>query len=214
MGKGKYDHLDWDEIYKVYRELVSNKKVVEVLNLPFSGDCLSAGLKYRGYKLRTHTEANKHKKWTEEKRKEHGTIMQEVVKKVPEKYLGIYKCGRVKTYEGVDSFGKKCYFIGTWEKTISELLTEVGINWQREPQSFEYNYLDTTHLYYPDFYLPDYDCFIEVKGIETEKDYIKWKVVPNLFLIRGSKEFYHYKVKNINLKDRIEAFIKQKSQLN
>lgn len=41
--------------------------------------------------------------------------------------------------------------------------------------------------YYPDFYLPQDDLFIEVKGYETERDRAKWRDFPlKLKVIRKS----------------------------
>ena len=49
---------------------------------------------------------------------------------------------------------------------------------------FEYEWENKIHLYFPDFYLPDYDIYIEVKGYERERDRCKWKVVPNLLVLK------------------------------
>jgi hypothetical protein len=42
-----------------------------------------------------------------------------------------------------------------------------GINWQYEPQCFEKDYDDCVIQYLPDFYLPDFDCWAEVKGTQN-----------------------------------------------
>ena len=43
----------------------------------------------------------------------------------------------------------------------------MGVNWSYEPEGFR---LDDGSLYLPDFYLPDLDICVEVKGIYTIRD--------------------------------------------
>lgn len=88
-------------------------------------------------------------------------------------------------------------------------LTQNNIKWKKEPNSFTYEFENVSHLYYPDFYLPELDCYIEVKGIMNAKDIEKWKVVPKLFVINGTKEFYKYLAKQVNIKDELTHFLKQ-----
>lgn len=38
--------------------------------------------------------------------------------------------------------------------------------------------------YFPDFYLPDFDLYIEVKGIQVDRDDAKWSVVENLMIVK------------------------------
>ncbi|PEZ87921.1 hypothetical protein CN376_22845 [Bacillus cereus] len=53
-------------------------------------------------------------------------------------------------------------FRSTWEVELAELLTSLGIIYEYEPQRFYYK--DHCESYLPDYYLPEYDTFIEVKG--------------------------------------------------
>ena len=48
-----------------------------------------------------------------------------------------------------------------------------------------------------DFYLPDFDLFIEVKGYQTERDLQKWGSVKNLVVFKLDEI---KKIKNNNLK--------------
>lgn len=43
---------------------------------------------------------------------------------------------------------------------------------------FEYIFENKKRLYFPDFYLPQYDFWIEIKGYETPKDKAKWNYFP------------------------------------
>jgi predicted nuclease of restriction endonuclease-like RecB superfamily len=64
----------------------------------------------------------------------------------------------------------------TWEVACAKKLDDLGIKWYRDPSmKIEYR---TQKLrlrkYIPDFYLPDHDIYIEVKGYWT--DAAKWKM--------------------------------------
>jgi hypothetical protein len=67
---------------------------------------------------------------------------------------------------------------GSWEKLVAEFLTENSIKWERR-----YLIYDKIKRYTPDFYLPDYDIYIEVKGWMKEKDINKmYKVIQEHFI--------------------------------
>lgn len=53
-------------------------------------------------------------------------------------------------------------FRSTWEVELAELLTSLGITYEYEPTRFYYKAHKESYL--PDFYLPDYETYIEVKG--------------------------------------------------
>jgi hypothetical protein len=86
--------------------------------------------------------------------------------------LRCQKC-RIKFYRGsiVFQFGKPAYhgkwtsyknikFRSTWEANFAKWCDGSGIKWQYEPKAF--NLGEST--YRPDFYLPAFDCWIEIKG--------------------------------------------------
>ena len=52
------------------------------------------------------------------------------------------------------------YFYSRWEANIARLFNFLGIKWIHQPQSFNLN----SQTYTPDFYLPDYNLYIEVKN--------------------------------------------------
>lgn len=87
--------------------------------------------------------------------------------------------GRTKIYEHNGMF-----LHGTWEVTVAEKLDELNIEWTNKIVGFSYEFQEKTHRYYPDFYLPKLDMYIEVKGYEVERDAAKWAVVPNLTVLR------------------------------
>jgi hypothetical protein len=83
----------------------------------------------------------------------------------------------VKTwYESV--IAGKVYLRSTYELRYVKVLDSLGIKWKQNHQGFDYIWEGNSHKYYPDFYLEDEDCFVEVKGFKTLKDEAKWKQFP------------------------------------
>lgn len=75
---------------------------------------------------------------------------------------------------------------GTWELRYAMWLDENHISWIRNTKMFPYTFEEKERNYIPDFYLPEEDVYIEIKGYETEKDRCKWKVFPlNLRILKG-----------------------------
>ena len=92
---------------------------------------------------------------------------------------------------------------GSWELIVAKWLDENNIKWTNKINPFTYTWNDTDHLYFPDFYLPDLDWYIEVKGYERERDLCKWAVVPNLVIIKQKE------IKEINQASYRLALIKR-----
>lgn len=118
--------------------------------------------------------------WTNERKRKHSRIMHEVVKKNPESYGSSNVCGRVK----IEQYkGEK--FHGKWEVMVAKWLDKHNIKWIRSSiKPIPYQWGKKYHLYFPDFYLPELDLYIEVKGNEVERDRCKWDAVPNLVVIK------------------------------
>ena len=110
------------------------------------------------------------------------STMKIVARNNPEIYSlsQIHKRTKHYTYNGIR-------IDGTWELLFLKYLDQLNIRWERCKTPFEYIWNNSTHSYYPDFYLSDYDVFIEVKGYETARDLEKYKVVPNLYVIRKNE---------------------------
>ena len=64
----------------------------------------------------------------------------------------------------------------TWEVACAERLDALGVRWQRDPSiKLQYRCKKLRlRNYIPDFYLPDYDIYLEIKGYWTES--AKWKM--------------------------------------
>ena len=125
--------------------------------------------------------------WKGRKHKEESKLkisesMKRVVREHPDSYSSCNVNGRVKIYEynGVK-------LNGTWELDVAKYLDENNIKWERPSIGFEYEWNGGTHTYYPDFYLPEFDKYIEVKGLKRDRDNYKWKVVKNLIIITAKE---------------------------
>ena len=75
--------------------------------------------------------------------------------------------------------GKTVSMDSTWEVAMAERLDELGVKWMRNP-NIKLKYLSKSRRlrnYIPDFYLPEHDLYIEVKGYWTDAARHKMKSV-------------------------------------
>jgi len=82
--------------------------------------------------------------------------------------------------------GKIIKMRSSYELALAYDLDERGVKWFWEPRSFPYTYKGATLNYIPDFYLPDYDIYIEVGAAfrkKRPKERAKLDSVPNLVLL-------------------------------
>lgn len=124
------------------------------------------------------SESSKGRKYTKEQKQKHSDSMKRAVEKFPESYTKNNVVGRVKN---IDYGGIKLK--GSWEVIVAKWLDVNNIKWEHETKSFDYIW-NGNRKYYPDFYLPEFNMFIEVKGYETDRDIAKWKVVNNLIVFK------------------------------
>jgi hypothetical protein len=111
--------------------------------------------------------------------------MQRIVKERPESYSWGNISHRISRYESIDSFGNSVQLQGSWEKLVSDCFSQCKIKWLRKIQKgFSYFWNNSNHLYFPDFYLPDYDLYVEVKGKELDRDICKYQALQNLWILR------------------------------
>lgn len=120
--------------------------------------------------------------WTEEKRKQHSAIMQAVVAQNPESYSTNNVSGRVKMYE-VQCDTNAVQVKGKWELQVANWLNQKNIRWTNKVTPYNYFWNNKWHLYFPDFYLPELNILIEVKGYERERDRAKWEAITDKKLI-------------------------------
>lgn len=60
-----------------------------------------------------------------------------------------------------DARGRNLSFRSTWELAFAECLDDKGVTWEYESQSFS---LSNRTLYVPDFYVAEWDQYVEIKG--------------------------------------------------
>jgi hypothetical protein len=124
------------------------------------------------------SKAGKGRKYSDDYKKRHSEVMKRVVQSHPDSYTKNNVVGRVKIidYNGIR-------LKGSWEVLVAKWLDSFNIKWDHETKYFEYEW-NGIRRYYPDFYLPEYNIYIEVKGYERERDLAKWKSVPNLVVFK------------------------------
>lgn len=83
--------------------------------------------------------------------------------------------GNWHNHFGIKIWYKDICFDSNWELEFAKYLDKKHINWTRPNKGFQYFINNEKHFYYPDFYLNDYDLYIEIKGLPIDKDYIKWE---------------------------------------
>ena len=98
------------------------------------------------------------------------------------------------TYKGVK-------LDSTYELKVAKSLTASKVNWSRGPR-FQYIYQDRVHHYTPDFYLPDYNIYLDPKN-----DFLINNINPNL----GYSD--EYKIELVMKQNNIKVLILNKDQL-
>lgn len=91
------------------------------------------------------------------------------------------KSGRSKGGYALDSFGKKVWLQSSFEIRCSKLLDELNIKWIR-PSCLYYEMDDKTKKYFPDFYLTEYDIYLDPKNnylANIDKDKINAVIEQN-----------------------------------
>jgi hypothetical protein len=96
-------------------------------------------------------------------------------RKISEKLSVNNKGGRAKWYEVA---GQKVQ--GTWERNVALKFEELGVKWKKlktNRDTLEYIMDGKLRHYTPDFYLPDYNVLLEVKGHWWGRDREKMDIV-------------------------------------
>ena len=79
---------------------------------------------------------------------------------------------REKGGRGKGCFYRQVWLDSSWELALVKRLDELNILWERDTSKYKFVYFDkfgNSRNYYPDFYLPKFDIFIEVKGYWTQE---------------------------------------------
>lgn len=130
---------------------------------------------------------------TDEYKAAHSEIMREVVRNNPDSYSKNNVCGRVKMIE----YRPGVMLKGSWEVKVAEWLDSINVVWESEVNPQPYFWNASERMYFPDFYLPEYEVYIEVKGYKTERDDAKWNQFNGRLLIIDKKSInclYEYDI--------------------
>lgn len=121
--------------------------------------------------------ARKGKIHTEEHKEKLSKIMKDVAKDNPNYSFSKNKYFKKEIINGfrMDS---------SWESIFANYLNKNDIKWVKNKKPFRYIFENEEHSYYPDFYLEDFNLYIEIKGQETEKDLAKYKSVKDLIVLK------------------------------
>jgi hypothetical protein len=120
---------------------------------------------------------------------------EQIIEKIRDKALSSGHRRLLKStrfYTQID--GSKVLLDSSWEESLALRLDSLGIRWNRPsiPIKWE-DTLGKCHNYFPDFYLPDYDIFLDPKNphavkVQWEKLEIIKTLIPNLRILTTLKE--------------------------
>ena len=76
----------------------------------------------------------------------------------------------------------------TWEIKYAKHLDSKGIAWHRPTERFPYVFDGQQKNYIPDFWLPEIESYVEIKGYTTPRDEAKWAQFPKKLLVLKKQE--------------------------
>jgi hypothetical protein len=99
------------------------------------------------------------------------------------------KAGRCKKYKYVSPVAGEVYLDGTWELAVAKWLDKNGYNWKRNTKRFQYiNLKEKISHYVPDFWVDEFNSYLEVKGYETALDRCKWSQFKDPLIVWKKKD--------------------------
>lgn len=91
-------------------------------------------------------------------------------------------CKRTHTY--IDIKGRSFKFDSSWEDALADRLDELDIAWDRPPP-IQYSLNGKNKNYFPDFYLPDHDLYIDPKNPYCEEQQkVKLDIVSKMIKLK------------------------------
>ena len=86
------------------------------------------------------------------------------------------KCGRSPKIDYESPIAGKIKVDGSWELAVAKYLDSLNVVWRRNKKRFKYynEIKKRESTYCPDFYIEDWNTYLEVKGYETDLDKCKW----------------------------------------
>lgn len=109
-----------------------------------------------------------------------------------------------------DSFGKQCILESSYELRTSTILNELNIKWLRPTFLYWIDDDGKRHRYYPDFFVPEYNIFIDPKN-----DYLIKRDSRKIELVQQQNNIVILVLSNSEInKETIEKKLHQCSFLN
>lgn len=134
-----------------------------------------------------------------------GTLEKEEIRKnkirikILEKYSNGWevKCGRCKKIDYHSNIAGDVKLDGGWELATAKYLDNLNVKWIRNKQRFKYwnSLKNSESTYCPDFFIQDWNTYVEVKGYKTDLDEIKWKQFQYNLEIWDSKKLKELGIK-------------------
>ncbi len=115
-------------------------------------------------------ETQKERTLSEERKERISDYMQKAVEENPESYSARNVLKRIKKPKLEKNDGEVVKFDSGWELEVAQWLNKNNINWNYNIGKFKYKWNDSLHFYFPDFFLPKQDVYLEVKGYEHNKE--------------------------------------------
>lgn len=101
------------------------------------------------------------------------------------------------------------YFRSSWEANIARYYNYLGIKWEYEPKTFVFKNITRGSVSYtPDFYIPEEDKWIEVKGWMDSKSKTKLRRFKDQYPEEYSKLVLIQEKEYNSIKRKLSCFIK------
>jgi len=142
------------------------------------------------------SKSRKGKKLTSEQKEKIKIAMRKAVLNNPDSYSSSNVSGRTPIY-----IYKGYKLKGSWEVEVAKFLDYLDIKWTNVLSGIPYDWENSSHIYFPDFFLVEMGVYIEVKGYERERDRAKWKTIDNLLILKKNEIDIIKKYNSINNTD-------------
>lgn len=112
----------------------------------------------------------------------------------------------IKPYKTIATVYRGFAFRSRFEARWAVYMDAMGVKWQYEPEGFEL----PSGRYLPDFYLPDFDCYVEVKSKwPTEEEFRKCRELveatrSKCLILDGDPAFRHYNMYELDYESKYE----------
>ena len=124
---------------------------------------------------------NKGKEGTFTGKKHSDETKRKMSENIKQRYADGWECtaGRCKKYYYSSPIAGDIKVDGSWELIFCKYADAMKLKWRRNTKRFPYTKPDgKLSTYLPDFFVEDWDSYIEVKGYETDLDNAKWEQFP------------------------------------